>query len=130
VDIDKKYFKTILDNLLENGVKFSKENSSIFVNAIVKDDSVEFSVKDEGVGISPEIQPKIFKPFYQGEESIYRKFGGLGLGLAICNGLIGNMGGRIWFKTDSKKGSTFYFTIPLRSNKLAKKSISKEINSE
>ncbi len=114
VELDQNHFTTVMTNLLENAVKFSEKDPVVVINAEVKGDFVEFSVKDNGIGMSAEVQKKIFKPFYQGEESMYRKFGGPGLGLAVCKGLVDVQGGKIWFESEVGKGSVFHFTIPLK----------------
>ncbi len=108
----------VLRNLIDNAKKFSKKGSKVFVTAEQKDGMIQFSVKDQGIGISSENQKKMFKPIFQSEQSIYRKYSGTGLGMTICKGIIEELGGRIWFESELGKGSTFYFSLPLEKQKL------------
>jgi signal transduction histidine kinase/DNA-binding response OmpR family regulator/HPt (histidine-containing phosphotransfer) domain-containing protein len=104
----------IITNLGNNAVKFT-ESGNIVVTAQlignVDDEAViQFSVKDTGVGMTPEQQDKLFQSFSQADTSTTRKFGGTGLGLAISKNLTELMGGEIWVDSAPGTGSTFYFT--------------------
>jgi len=103
----------VLRNLIDNAVKFSNENSKIEISAELKDDFILFGVRDYGCGISTENQIKIFEPFYQVESLTKRKYGGTGLGLTICRGIVESQKGKIWVESQLGKGSKFYFTVPL-----------------
>jgi anti-sigma regulatory factor (Ser/Thr protein kinase) len=104
----------VLRNLINNAKKFSKPNTKIFVEAKLKKNMILFSVKDQGVGISIESQKRIFEPFFQAEQTMYREYSGTGLGLAICRGIVESQKGRIWVESEKGKGSTFFFTVPLK----------------
>ena len=69
-------------------------------------------MKDEGLGIPPEEQGRVFEKFYRLDPQMTRGVGGTGLGLYICNELIDRMGGRIWVEANDEKGSTFFFELP------------------
>ncbi|MBT7237722.1 hypothetical protein HN865_02585, partial [Candidatus Woesearchaeota archaeon] len=114
IQVDPDRFSQILQNLINNAIKFSSENGKIEVNAIKKNNILEFSVSDKGIGLNPGDAAKIFEPFFQAEQSIYREQGGSGLGLAICRGIVLAQGGGMWVESKKGKGSTFYFTIPLK----------------
>lgn len=103
-----------LTNLIENAIKFT-ERGSVLVSvhqALVLNDSIElhFSVSDTGIGISADKQSEIFEAFVQVDMSSTRRFGGVGLGLAVASGLVRLMAGRIWVSSEPGKGSTFHFT--------------------
>ena len=79
---------------------------------------MEFFVKDSGIGIAKEKREVIFERFRQADEGHTRKYGGTGLGLPIAQGLVNLLGGAIRFESEENKGTTFYFTIPYRREKV------------
>ncbi len=126
---DRTKVKQIIYNLLSNAVKFTPEEGSIQVHAryieaglapakIQEDrplqDFVELSVKDTGIGIDKKDHDKIFRAFEQIDGSLSRSYEGTGLGLALTKRLVEFLGGSIWFESESDKGSTFYFILPVR----------------
>lgn len=112
IEIDPDRISQVLRNLIHNAIKFSPEGSCIEIDAQAKKDHIQFSVKDRGVGLTPDNQIRIFEPFYQVNGSLCRKFGGTGLGLTICRGIIEAQKGKIWVESKPGIGSTFYFTVP------------------
>lgn len=114
IEVDPDRVSQVLRNLINNAIKFSDENSKVEIGAVAKKDHILFSVKDYGCGLTPENQIRVFEPFYQVEKTSYRKYGGTGLGLTICRGIAESQKGKIWVESESGKGSTFYFTIPLK----------------
>jgi len=113
IEIDSGRLNQVLRNLINNAIKFSKENSSIEINAELKKNFILFSVRDYGCGLTAENQIRIFEPFYQVENASQRKHGGTGLGLAICRGIVESQNGKIWVESKPLKGSKFSFTMPL-----------------
>jgi signal transduction histidine kinase len=113
IEIDPDRVSQVLRNLVHNAIKFSPPDSSIEIKAETKKDHILFSVSDHGVGITPEDQIRVFEPFYQVEGTLNRNYGGTGLGLTICRGIIEAQKGKIWVEGKSSVGSTFYFTVPL-----------------
>lgn len=104
----------VLDNLVDNAVKFAPEKTGLIeVSARHDGESVLFSVRDNGIGISRDKQGGLFKRFYQVDTSLSRKTGGSGLGLAISKAIVEAHGGRIWVESDAGKGSAFLFTLPV-----------------
>ena len=111
---DPGKLKIILKNLLGNAIKFTKQGA-IKVGVESREEGVEMTVQDTGIGIPPEALSTIFEPFHQGESPVSGWMGGTGLGLAIVQRLVGLLGG--WVKVESElgKGSTFRVWVPLRS---------------
>lgn len=116
---DEQRLAQVITNLLSNAVKFTPEEGRIeLALRLVEDRPGEcvlgFSVKDSGIGISPEQQTVLFESFEQADASISRRFGGTGLGLAISKDIVEMMGGRIWVDSTLGKGSDFQFTVQVR----------------
>jgi len=101
----------ILTNFISNALKFTHEGFIEFGYSL-KNDFLEFYVKDSGIGIKAELKDIIFERFRQANEDISKKYGGTGLGLAISKAFTELLGGEIWVQSEPDKGSTFYFTIP------------------
>ena len=114
IEVDPDRVSQILRNLIHNAVKFSDENSKIEIGVVARTDHILFSVRDYGCGLDPENQIRVFEPFYQVEKTSCRKYGGTGLGLTICRGIVESQKGKIWAESKLGKGSTFYFTVPLK----------------
>jgi signal transduction histidine kinase len=112
---DERKIKQILLNLLSNAVKFTPEGGRIGIKARHVDGSVEISVSDTGIGISPEDQAKIFEEFRQVGGDYAHKREGTGLGLTLAKKFVELHGGKIWVESEVGKGSTFSFTLPERS---------------
>jgi signal transduction histidine kinase len=119
-ECDPDRIMQVLRNLVENALKFSKKNGRIIITVERVGDFIQFSVKDFGIGVSKENQKRLFEPFFQGEKTMYRKYGGTGLGLSICKGIVESQGGKIWFKSQLGVGSEFFFTFPLKPVKAIK----------
>ncbi|MFO7177159.1 MAG: response regulator [Pseudomonadota bacterium] len=118
VEADRDRLRQVLSNLLGNAVKFT-EQGQIVLRARREavegaDPRVRFEVSDTGIGISEEAQGRLFDAFSQVDGSLTRKYGGTGLGLAICKRLVQLMGGEIGVVSQLGKGSTFWFTLPLK----------------
>ena len=103
--------KQILNHLLSNAIKFTHEGEIKF-GYNVKNNLLEFYVKDTGIGIKKELHEKIFEQFRQGELDISKMYGGTGLGLSISKKLVELLNGKIWLESEHNKGSCFYFSIP------------------
>jgi CheY-like chemotaxis protein len=108
---DRQRLLQVLNNLLDNAIKFTSKGFIRFGCRDYGPAKLLFFVSDTGVGIPREKYGIIFQRFRQAEENLTRKFGGNGLGLAISKPLVQLMGGSIWFESQEEVGSTFYFTI-------------------
>jgi len=115
---DPERIKQILINLTGNAIKFSSEGKVVISATLEAEEEdciwVRFAVSDTGVGISEEEARSLFQPFVQADGTISRKYGGTGLGLSICKRLVEMMGGEIALDSVKGKGSTFWFTVPLK----------------
>ncbi len=105
-------FSIILRNLITNAVKFTQRKGKISIFSNETDKNIQISIKDNGIGISPEKQEKLFQidsnNLLQGTEEEK----GTGLGLILCRDFTKKHGGKIWIKSELGKGSTFTFSIP------------------
>ncbi len=115
---DDLRLQQVLLNLTANAIKFTSRGTvNVTVTPLSEDGNtvrIRFEVKDTGIGISPDILPKLFNPFTQADESITRRFGGTGLGLAISRRLVELMGGTLDVKTSVGQGSVFGFELSFR----------------
>jgi signal transduction histidine kinase len=114
ISADVGRFAQIVTNLVSNGVKFTPSGGAVWVNVDAADDSIRISVRDTGIGITPEFLPHVFDRFRQGDASPTRSYGGLGVGLAIVRDLVVLHGGHI--EAHSKgvnQGSLFVVTLPV-----------------
>ncbi len=107
-------FEQILENLLSNALKYSPAHSPVLVTFTHDDSWVTVTVKDEGVGIAPEELPKLFSRFYRASSGAGTE--GIGLGLYIAKSAVEGLGGRIWVESVLGQGSTFYFSLPVRTD--------------
>ncbi len=114
INSDKQRINQVLSNLIFNALKFTEEGSIEF-GYKNKGSYIEFQVKDTGIGISKKDKKIIFERFRQAEDNYTRNHSGNGLGLNICKNLVCLLGGKIWVDSEKGKGSTFYFTIPTKS---------------
>jgi two-component system, NtrC family, sensor kinase len=114
IQADERKVRQVVLNLLSNAIKFTPEGGRIEVAAVPKDESVEVSVSDTGVGIAPEDQEAVFEEFRQ-VGTADKKVEGTGLGLTLCRKFVELHGGRIWVKSEVGVGSTFTFSLPLRA---------------
>ncbi len=111
VNLDNKLIQEVLMNLLENAIKFSPNDTPIYINVELENKNIVVSIEDFGTGILPQEKNKLFKKFYRGKQS--NNGHGLGLGLAICEKIIRAHGGSIWVDDIESKGASFRFTLPL-----------------
>jgi two-component system CheB/CheR fusion protein len=115
-EADAARLEQVFWNLVKNAIKFSADGSTVRLSTSDVDGEFLLKVEDQGVGISPEVLPRIFDAFEQGEQSVTRTFGGLGLGLAISKAVVDLHGGRIWATSDGPgKGTTLHVAMPLKS---------------
>jgi len=121
VTADRDHLEQVLDNLVSNAIKFSPEGGPIRVAVRSMSDEVVLSVHDSGVGIEPGQLDAIFGLFYQAEDPVSRKTGGMGLGLFISREIVNRHGGRIWAESAPQRGSTFSVSLPVAGARSSRK---------
>jgi len=114
VEVDTRRIRQVLDNLIDNAIKYSGEGTRVVVESGYLNSEVWVSVADQGVGIPAEDLERVFDRMYRIKQRLSPDAGGLGLGLTICRRLVEVHGGRIWVESELGKGSTFYFTLPCK----------------
>ena len=114
LNIDSERIKQVVINIINNALKFSPAETTIDIRVKNQEDGILFEIQDFGKGIPKDKQRKIFDTFYQVDSGMDRKFGGAGLGLSICRGIVLSHGGEIWVESNGNpgEGSTFKFTLP------------------
>lgn len=112
VELDTDKFTQVVDNLMNNAVKYSPEGGVITARLLETHNHVILSVSDQGLGIPRTDLPHVFDRFYRVDKARSRKQGGSGLGLAISKEVINLLGGQIWVDSVEGKGSTFYISLP------------------
>jgi signal transduction histidine kinase len=108
----------VVDNLLDNAIKFSSPNSEVMVRVLTSVDAVIIAVQDHGIGIAQNQLNQVFEQFYQVDGGSTRQYGGMGIGLALCRTLIEAQGGQIWVESAGEgQGSTFFVALPSDGSK-------------
>jgi two-component system, chemotaxis family, CheB/CheR fusion protein len=111
---DKERLRQVLNNLVSNAVKYSPEGKEVIIKTMRTDGDYVFSVQDFGVGISKDMQDKIFGRFFRVSESGGNRVSGLGLGLFISSQIVKQQGGKLWVESQPGQGSTFCFSLPIK----------------
>jgi PAS domain S-box-containing protein len=113
VAADPDKLRQVLTNLVDNAVKYSPDGGSVRVALSESGHCVRFRIEDQGLGIPPAEQARIFEKFFRLDPNLTRGVGGTGLGLYISRELVNRMHGRIWVASDGRRGSTFTFELPV-----------------
>lgn len=127
INADRTKIKQVWQNLVSNATTYSPPGKRIIISAQMEKGGPLFSIKDEGVGIPKDQQPRMFEKFFRAKNAALQDPNGTGLGLYIVKGIIHGHGGDIWFKSAENKGTTFYFTLP-QENKATRKYKIKKTN--
>lgn len=114
VHIDIEKIKLAVQNLVDNALKYTLPGGEVKVALKYIDGEIRFSVKDTGVGIRKDQQERVFSKFFRGANVMRLETEGSGLGLFITKNIIEAHGGKIWFESEENKGTTFYFTLPIK----------------
>lgn len=114
VAADRSSLSEVISNLIDNAIKYSKDSGEVIINAGVKDNFVEVTVQDFGIGMPGSVVGNLFNKFYRSHRS-RQTVSGTGLGLYICKAIVESHGGSIWVRSVEGEGTTFGFTIPIYS---------------
>jgi signal transduction histidine kinase len=115
LSIDELKMRQVFQNLVNNAIKYSRENTTIEVGCDqTKKDEVTFYVRDHGVGIPQKQQVQVFNKFFRAENVMTLHTDGTGLGLYIAKAIVEAHHGKIWFESEENKGTTFFFTLPTK----------------
>lgn len=116
IRVDEEKIKLAVQNIIDNAVRYTPPGGEVTVSLKYDKDKkeMEVSTKDSGIGIPKDQQQRVFSKFFRGDNAIRTKTEGTGLGLFITKHIIEAHGGRIWFESEEGKGTTFYFTLPMR----------------
>jgi two-component system phosphate regulon sensor histidine kinase PhoR len=111
---DANRLEQVLANLVDNAIKYGRADGTVTVGGQKADaDKIEIYVQDDGPGIPPESLDRVFERFYRVDKARSREQGGTGLGLSIVKHIVQTHGGKVWVKSESGQGATFFFTLPL-----------------
>jgi signal transduction histidine kinase len=113
LDADEVKLGIALSNLVKNAVQFTEPGGNVTVKVEEEDRYIQVSVIDDGIGITSKDLPRVFERFFQAESHLTRRYGGMGLGLAVAKAMIEIHNGRIWAESEEGKGSTFIFLLPV-----------------
>jgi signal transduction histidine kinase len=106
-----------LHNLVDNAIKYSEPGDKVLVKTEVRQNQLVFIVSDNGIGIPPLDQPRVFEKFYRGAQTGSKRLRGTGLGLTIVKSIADRHGGDVWLNSQLGKGSTFYLAIPVQGSR-------------
>lgn len=112
VEIDPDRMTQVIDNIINNAIKYSPDGGTIYINLKTTESEVILSIKDEGMGIPEEDLDKIFQRFYRVDRARSRAMGGTGLGLAISKEVVEQHGGKIWTESELDVGTEFFVALP------------------
>jgi PAS domain S-box-containing protein len=114
VKIDPEKISLVIENLLDNAIRYNFVGGTITISLDLKNDEIEFSIEDSGIGIPESEKSNIFQKFFRASNALKKETEGSGLGLFVAKNIVEAHGGRIWFESEEGKGTTFHFTIPIK----------------
>jgi len=115
IDADADKLSQVINNLISNAIKYSPNETEIFIECYSEGTNAVFKITDHGMGISPNDLPKLFDRFYRVENLKTATVAGFGIGLYLSAEIIQRHHGRIWAESELGKGASFYFSVPLKA---------------
>jgi signal transduction histidine kinase len=116
---DRQNLSQLVNNLLDNAIKYTPEGGQIAVRVQRHQQSVQLEVEDNGIGISPQFQERVFERFYRVDKARSQSLGGTGLGLSIVRNIAERHQGKVGVVSQPGRGSTFSFQMPLAASQVA-----------
>ena len=116
ISVDKEKIMLLIQNLIENAINYSFENTKIYINLTEdrKKHEIQFSITNSGIGIPEKFKKRMFTKFFRADNAVKTETVGSGLGLYINKNIIESHGGKMWFDSEEGKETTFYFTLPAK----------------
>ncbi len=112
--MDEEKIKLAINNLLNNAIRYTPPGGRVKIGLSYGIKEIGFRIQDSGVGIPKNQQKRVFSRFFRGSNITKMKTEGTGLGLFITKNIIESHRGKIWFESEENKGTTFYFTLPIK----------------
>ena len=117
IPLDKEIIWQVIQNLVSNALRYSPAGGVVLISIILKNQFIEYSVKNNGIGVPENQKGRLFEKFFRATNAVKAVPEGSGLGLFLVKSLVEGWGGKIWFESEEGKGATFFFTIPLEGMK-------------
>jgi len=113
LNCDEEMIRVVVENLIENSIKYSNKGGKVFVSLKQKENDIQISVYDTGIGINPSDRGNIFKKFFRAPNAIEKDIIGSGLGLFTTKNIVEKHKGKIWFENAESGGTTFFVSLPI-----------------
>ena len=113
LNCDEEMIRIVIQNLLENSIKYSNQGGKVLISLDQKENNIEISVHDNGIGVDVSDKDSIFKKFFRAPNAIEKEIVGSGLGLFTTKNIIERHNGKIWFESAGGNGTTFFITLPI-----------------
>ncbi len=113
ISCDREMIRVVFQNLIENAMKYSNDGDKVILSMQQRNDNVEISVRDTGIGITDDEKSKIFEKFFRADNAKEKDPVGSGLGLFTSKNIVEHHKGKIWFDSNEKSGTTFYLSLPI-----------------